>query len=316
MALPIITPGRKFLSILCTFWIPIKSYRKALRGILQLGIRRYINTINQDKKKQFKYDLSIVAVMKNESPYLKEWLDFHILAGVQKFYLYDNESTDDTRKILKPYIQSGIVDYTFWPGKYQQRAVYIDAINRHSNDTRWMAVIDLDEFIVPTQCDTITEFLYTLPRNFGALVLSWVMYGSSGHITRPQGLVIENYKYYGHSGRASGCKSIINPRLCVEHRNPHINFFAGFLIDENGRKLGRINQTFNPPSHQKIRCNHYVTKSFEEYRERCNKGSVAYANNLSKVWSRAGFEKRDTNDLTDNVMDRWIVKLKKFQNLG
>lgn len=309
MSLPPINKNRDFCAKLFTFWIPIKIYRKKLRAIIQMGIRRYIHIIQTEKTATFKHELSVVAIMKNEGAYLKEWIEFHILAGVEKFYLYDNESTDDTFEILKPYIERGIVDYIFFPGKNQQNPAYIDAINKHSQDSRWIAFIDLDEFIVPVQYDTITELLHTLPRNFGALVLTWVMYGSSGHMTKPDGLVIENFRYYGNTTRNSGCKSIINPRLCVRQRNPHINDFAGYLVDENGKRLGRINQSKNPPSHDKIRCNHYITKSYDEYRARCAKGSAA-GNTQGKIWSQQKFNKYDTNDITDDVMNKWICKLK------
>lgn len=310
MSLPVITKNRDFIAKLCTCWIPIKIYRKKLRAIIQMGVHNYLQVIRNEKNATFKHELSIVAIMKNEGPYLKEWIDFHLLVGVEKFYLYDNESTDDTVQILKPYIERGIVDYTFYPGKMAQNPAYIDAINKHAYDSRWLAFIDLDEFIVPIKYDTIPELLRTLPRNFGALVLTWIMYGSSGHKEKPNGLVIENFKYYGDKTRNSGCKSIMNPRLCVRQRNPHINDFAGFLIDENGKKLGTINQSHNPTSHNKIRCNHYVTKSLSEYCARhklhCSGGCTTNANyrGMDK------FARYDTNDITDDVMDKWIAKLK------
>ncbi|MBR2734192.1 MAG: glycosyltransferase family 2 protein, partial [Selenomonadaceae bacterium] len=42
----------------------------------------------------FAHDLAIAAILKNEGHYIKEWLDYHLLAGVDHFYLYDNDSTD------------------------------------------------------------------------------------------------------------------------------------------------------------------------------------------------------------------------------
>ena len=133
MALPEISKQRKRLSKLLTFWIPIKSYRRAFRGIIQLGIKKYFDVLSNDKNTKFENELAIGAIMKNEGPYLKEWLDFHILVGVTKFYLYDNESTDETKEILKPYIKSGIVEYNYWPGKAMQMAAYFDILDKHDD---------------------------------------------------------------------------------------------------------------------------------------------------------------------------------------
>src|SRR5947209_4668609 len=41
--------------------------------------------------------LAICAIFKDEAPYLAEWVTFHRLMGVDRFYLYDNRSTDSWR---------------------------------------------------------------------------------------------------------------------------------------------------------------------------------------------------------------------------
>ena len=41
------------------------------------------------------YDLSVCAIFKDEASYLKEWIEYHKLVGVQHFYLYENENESD-----------------------------------------------------------------------------------------------------------------------------------------------------------------------------------------------------------------------------
>lgn len=309
MALPIISKWRKFYSTALTFWIPVKSYRRAFRGILQFGVRKYFNIIKNDRITKFENEIAIGAIMKDEGPYLKEWLDFHILVGIKKFFLYDNESTDNTTEILKPYIKRGIVEYHYFPGKRMQHPAYMDIINNHSNDTRWLALIDLDEFLVPVNHDTVAEFLHTMPDNFAQLVVTWVMYGSSGHIHKPDGLLMENYKW--HAERQSGIKSIINPRLLIEYHSLHANFIAGWTIDNNGHKLGRINQSYAPPLYNNLRLNHYYTKSYDEYIARQARGTAT-----SQSASYRGpdkFKKFDKNEVYDDIMDKWIEPVKNFK---
>lgn len=308
MALPNISKTRKFLSTLLTFWIPFKAHRRAYRGIIQLGVRRYFNVLKTDKTKNFKYELAIGAITKNEGPYIKEWIDYHILVGVQKFYIYDNESTDETAKILKPYIKKGIVEYVYFPGSRMQNAAFIDIINKHCEETRWLAPIDLDEFLVPVKHKTLPEFLHTLPGNAACVIASWVLYGSSGHKTKPEGLIIENYKY--RRRKPSGCKSIINPRLIVQQTNAHVNFFAGYIVDCNGKKLGRIDQSNNPPSIELLRCNHYKTKSYQEYVERCERGG-GYSGNSRKEEKFARWDYYNQDNVYDDIMDKYIEQLKK-----
>jgi hypothetical protein len=309
MSLPNIPRKKQTWVKFITNFIPTKIYRQALRGILLLGTKRYKNVIKTDQTKKFKYNLAITAIMKNEGPYLKEWLDYHMLVGVEKFYLYDNESTDDTKEILKPYIKKGIVDYTYWPGKIQQVITYKDSVNKHAEDTKWMAIIDLDEFLVPVKNETLTEYLNTLPKNFAQLIIGWEIYGSSGHKTKQNGLLIENYKK--HADKSWGVKSIVNPRLVYNITNPHTHKVAGFTIDENGKKIRHLIQEGNRNiTTNKIRCNHYVTKSFEEYVARQKRGSAAQKNTNHRSIEK--FKIYDRNEVYDDIMDKYIDKLKKI----
>ena len=61
----------------------------------------------------FQYELSVVAIIRDEAIYMQEWLDYHILAGVDKFYIYDNGSKDNISEILQPYIDENIVEYCY-----------------------------------------------------------------------------------------------------------------------------------------------------------------------------------------------------------
>ena len=100
-------------------------------------------------KNLFLYDLAVVAIFKNEGRYLKEWLDYHLLAGVEHFYLYTNDSTDNYKEVLAPYIEKNLVTLTDVPGKLMMYPAYNDAIDKYRFDCRYMAFIDLDEFVYP-----------------------------------------------------------------------------------------------------------------------------------------------------------------------
>ena len=53
------------------------------------------------------YLLSICAIFKNEGHYLKEWIEFHKLQGVEHFFLYNNNSTDDYEQVLYQSLNEG-----------------------------------------------------------------------------------------------------------------------------------------------------------------------------------------------------------------
>ena len=91
--------------------------------------------------------LAFVLIAKNEAPYIKEWLDFHIKQGVSHFIIYDNESTDNFREVLEPYIKSGLVTYSVIRGRRRQHDAYNKAVHDFRQKFRYMAFIDADEFM-------------------------------------------------------------------------------------------------------------------------------------------------------------------------
>src|SRR5262245_38521148 len=58
--------------------------------------------------------LAVAATMKNEGCYLREWIEFQRLMGVDQIYLYDNGSTDDSAEVVAPYVAEGTVHVFPW----------------------------------------------------------------------------------------------------------------------------------------------------------------------------------------------------------
>ncbi len=120
----------------------------------QLKLKKLAKIEKNNHQKSFKYNLAIVAIMKNEGQYLAEWIEYHKMLGVDKFILYNHDSNDNTYDVLNPYIESGLVEYHFvsTPNSklhHPQKEVYTDAVMKYRTLVKWMGFIDVDEFIVP-----------------------------------------------------------------------------------------------------------------------------------------------------------------------
>ena len=279
--------------------IPHKMTRNRWRGILRFGPINALKLKREIKrnKKEPEHYLSVVVIAKNEGSYFKEWLDWHISKGVEKFYIYDNESTDNTREVLQPYIQKGIVEYTYFPGHRMQLAAYDDCFKRHRYDTRWLAVIDMDEFLVPVKYDTVAEYLKPL-EDFPVVEINWLCYGSSGQKKRLPGGVMERFKRHSLPQHPLNhhVKSIMNPRRVYGmtgcHEAARIN---GKPADSNGNRV-KISWRDREPLHDLIRINHYAVRSYEEFIEKKGRGRASGpARNIEDEY----FREFDLNDISD-----------------
>lgn len=266
-------------------------------------------------KKAFKDQLSIVAIAKNEGEYIKEWVEYHLQRGVDRIYIYDNDSTDNMHDILTPYIQDGRVIYTFFSGKARQLDAYNDAIAKYRHATKYMAFIDCDEFLCPENpTSTLLEVVESLSRKrrCGGVAVNWRMYGSSGFEKRQKGLLIENYLYRGdYKAKGSDCvKTIANPRLIKRYDHVHYpTYYRGFFnINEDGKRLDGWSNSCGDT--KMIRINHYFTKSKEEWIERRSRGKADTTNDLDKRTLEEFYE-HDHNDVYDPIMLRYVEKLKE-----
>lgn len=311
---------RKFLSTLICAFVPSRLHRHIIRDVLvrddelRVGyyIKRYRECCRNARKepgRTFPHFLSVCAIAKDEGPYFKEWLEFHRLVGVEKFYIYDNESSDNTREILEPYIKEGIVDYTPWPGKKQQLPAYNHCLPRCENETKWLAYIDLDEFLVPVQNDTFSGFLQGVSSEAAQLLIPWVVYGSDGHEKKPKGLVTESYKRRAAKEFSWTVKCAVKPGRCWR-MGLHHGYVSGKTVTEDRNEIiseFMDRKVYRP--HDKIRINHYHCKSWEEYQRRRARGDADTGD--SEHYDKTQFNQHDLNEVFDPIMDRWIPRLKK-----
>ena len=228
--------------------------------------------------------LSVVVIVKDEASYLAEWIEFHQLVGVQHVYLYDNGSTDDTHAVLAPYSRSGFVTYVPWAcfdaNVAPQRHAYAHALCNFGPMWRWMAFIDVDEFIFSLHHDSLQDVLPGY-EDLPALALHWHMFGTSGHKTRPQGLVIENYtRRAALPARkdADLCKwkSIVDPTKIKAVVSPHIFTLTDGrkgAFDEDRRWFQKAQRA--QAASRILRLNHYFTRSEEELAAKIAKGDVS-----------------------------------------
>ncbi len=212
--------------------------------------------------------LSICAIYRDEGPYLREWIEFHRLAGVERFFLYDNFSEDDHLEVLAPYVEEGIVSVRRWPVFNPQVAAYNDCIRWHRYDSRWIAFIDVDEFLFSPTGQPLPEVLADYEAWPGVAV-AWVMFGTGGHRTRPVGLVIENYlRTIARVEGGMNMKSIVDPTRVTTYASAHHCAYPYLsAVDENHVPVD--GHTLVPPSVERLRLNHYHWKSEEEYVAKC-----------------------------------------------
>lgn len=211
----------------------------------------------------YQYDLAVCAIFQNEARFMKEWIEFYRLIGVQHFYLYNNRSTDNYLEVLSPYIEKGEVELFDWNYSneylYAQDKAYDDALKRSTGIVKWLAIIDLDEFLFPVQDKSLANFLKDY-EEFGGVCANWVMFGTSDVNQVPQNELMIKYLIKCDSKGNKHIKSIIRPDRVDKILYAHIAQYKPGFFQVNADKI-RFNGPFSPYiAIDKIRINHYWTR--------------------------------------------------------
>jgi hypothetical protein len=263
--------------------------------------------------------VSICALYRNEGPYLREWIAFHKLVGVERFYLYNNRSEEDGhREALAPYIEDGTVVLHEWPdclpphvvtGEATQTATYQHCLQNYREDSRWIAFIDLDEFLFSPTGRSLADMLSEYER-WPGVGANWAVFGTSGHTTKPDGLVTECYvRRSERSGYNDKIKSIVDPCRVRNFCLAHFFMFHGeppVAVDENHRPIyGRPGSPYastEEVSFEKLRVNHYATRSEAEFHDKLQR--VRPDNGQLRVWKESQLQRMLI--AMDEVEDRTI----------
>lgn len=253
--------------------------------------------------------MNICAIFRNETLYLREWIEFHRLVGVEKFYLYQNRSEDDWRPVLQPYIDSGMVELTDWPYMPPcQVQAYQDCIDKHHGQDEWIAFIDCDEFLWSPRYNTLTETLAPLPAEWGAVGVNWMCFGSDGRAAWEDMPVLERFVWrpVEQSSFNRHIKSIVRMNQDVHHSgDPHFFHVEHGTFNEDGDPITYAE------SHQKsqiLRINHYPTKSRQEWLTRNQTGKPDTPNfvGLEEIYNVF-----QTQDVEDREIQRYLPALKE-----
>ena len=139
----------------------------------------------------FTYSISILAIFKNESSIIGEWLNHYMREGVEHFYLIDNGSTDDINDTLSRYSNITLIkDDRIATTETQTFLINHYYLNTIKNETEWIIICDVDEYIYARNRNLqIMDVLKKLPINVEKIWIPWKCFGSNGCITQPNGVI-------------------------------------------------------------------------------------------------------------------------------
>lgn len=169
------------------------------------------------------YKLCIVTLFRNESHSIKEWIEHYLSRGVEHFYLIDDSSTDNYLAEIQEYLDKGFISLFIaeWP-RYlgRQRDMYNHYVLPKLNETKWLLVVDMDEYMWTPNSLLLTSML-DQAKDIAQIQVEHTLYGSNGHITQPKKIVESFTKRSSLHPTPSNRKYFVNSLFGVSSLNIH-----------------------------------------------------------------------------------------------
>lgn len=228
-----------------------------------MGIASMFSPPDRNSGSGHRYFLSAMVRVKNEERFLPEWIAHYLGLGVEHFYVYDNNSDDNTRGIIQPFIRSGLVTLISWPLVPVSPSCYVDFFSQYGRESRWVAFFDADEFLVEG-ASGLTRAVLEANANRPAIGVNWRYFGSSGHETVPNGLITREFDR-ADTGPNSHVKVIAQPSMIYKYRNSHGFYYrlGRLAATPGGRRVFGSFVSIDRDS--ALVLNHYVYRSREDY---------------------------------------------------
>ena len=251
--------------------------------------------------------LGVCSMIRGDDEYLLEWLEFHSLLGVERFKLYSDEPNKNAREATEALLRrSDQVEFVnWWPSvtRAQERQFLALTHCMLTIDAEWVAIIDVDEFLVPghRNPDNIADAVRQLSfasNNVGSLFVPQLFFGSKPS-TKTFGSVLSRFLWreeHAHAG-AHPQQPLSTVGKSITLQKAFQSLHTSHSVELKGKWERHVVKETD------LRINHYVCKTKTEQSRREALGNSWRSKTLQN-WT-ALCERAYVSHFDDTIVDRF-----------
>ncbi|MFC7704842.1 glycosyltransferase family 2 protein [Plastorhodobacter daqingensis] len=233
----------------------------------------------------------MITTMKNEGPFMLEWVAYNRSIGFTDFLIYTNDCADGTDHMASRLQELGVAVHQENPAKAEQspHRVALNHAIRHPlyRTADWAINADCDEFLNIRAGDGTLDDLFEACGPADAISLCWKMFGCGGIETYEDRFISRQFTWAAPeigftSQRASGFKTLFRPDSGVNKLGVHRPRFGEdaqdvLWKDAGGKQMPQryIADGWSAPrdfSHSHARLHHYAVRSIDSFLVKRDRG--------------------------------------------
>ncbi|MEO8241603.1 MAG: glycosyltransferase family 2 protein [bacterium] len=272
---------------------------------------------------------TLISSMKDEGPYILEWVAHHLVLGFDRICVASNDCRDGSDLLLDAIAATGVIAHlpnVVKPGDIPQHAGYA-AMRRHLNinDTEWLMVLDADEFLnISIGTGGVSDLTARAGSETDVVSLHAMCFTDRPEVNWRSGPVCPRFPWrLGLRHKANNAMKSLT-RAPERFRDIHNHSLVGFsgkmqdlrVMDGSGARFNLVKgvplwqQLRNTPvqdgAHKLAHYNHYGVKTWDSFALRRDRGRGAVASTDDTVrHTDSYFRERNTPEAEDHSIDRY-----------
>lgn len=286
----------------------------------------------KEQKDRESMRITAVTCVKNEGPFLLEWIAFNRVIGVTDHLFYSNDCTDATDRLLDRLSDHGIVHHLPNPAEgrnYQMEALKDAARQAIVKDADWLWIADVDEFLNIHVGDNTIPALIEACGDPQAISITFQFFASGGIETYEDRPVIQQFTRCHNPdlwcGESAGeVKTLVRQDFPLQYFGAHRPFFKSSLptlkrprwTDGSGRDVPhkflvaankrRIRKFPADGARRFATLNHYALRSLDSYLVKNDRGDV---NRENRDFDDTYWRERNDDATEDHTIQRMLPRL-------
>ncbi|TDK42995.1 glycosyltransferase family 2 protein [Antarcticimicrobium luteum] len=277
--------------------------------------------------------ITAVTCVKNEGPFLLEWIAFNRLIGVSDHLFYSNDCSDGTDRLLDALAARGLVTHLPNPARgrnYQMEALKHAAHQPVVKQADWVWIADVDEFLNIHVGDHRIPALIDACGDPQAISVSFQFFANGGIERFEDEPVIAQFTHSHNpdiwcADLSSEVKTLVRQDFPLQYFGAHRPFFRRDLprearprwTDGSGRPVpykfliaanpGRIRKFPARGARDLATLNHYALRSLDSYLVKNDRGDV---NRENRAFDDTYWRERNDPAWQDTSIHRFLPALR------